>query len=164
MGQAFAESASSETRLLVTISIILIVVSLLALTRSITISLLVMLPAATGLVTMLAILVLTGGAMNVVTVITSILIMALGSDYGVFAVYASQRRETILGQGMASVHLCVWTTAVGTGALLLAHHPALYAVGVSMTSGHRRRISHRLHDDPHHLLSFAPPKITPRPQ
>jgi predicted RND superfamily exporter protein len=36
---------------------------------------------------------------------------------------------------MASVHLSFATTLVGTGVMIFAHHPALFLVGVSLTSG-----------------------------
>ena len=135
LAKAFAESASSETRVLVGISVAFIVISLLALTRSIRQSIIIMLPAATGIAAMLAVLVLCGQGMSVVTVVAAILVLALGSDYGVFAAYAWDRGEPILGQGMSSVLLSFLTTLAGTGAMLLARHPGLWLVGVSLTSG-----------------------------
>jgi predicted exporter len=135
LAQAFAESASSETRVLVGISVAFIVISLLVLTRSIRQSIIIMLPAATGMAAMLAVLVLVGQGMSVVSVVAAILVLALGSDYGVFAAYAWDRREPILGQGMSSVLLSFLTTLAGTGAMLLARHPGLWLVGVSLTSG-----------------------------
>jgi predicted exporter len=135
LAQAFADSASSETRVLVGISVAFIVISLLALTRSIRQSILIMLPAATGIAAMLAVLVLLGQGMSVVTVVAAILVLALGSDYGVFAAYAWDNHEPVLGQGMSSVLLSFLTTLAGTGAMLLARHPGLWLVGVSLTSG-----------------------------
>jgi predicted exporter len=120
---------------LVGISVAFIVISLLALTRSIRQSILIMLPAATGIAAMLAVLVLLGQGMSVVTVVAAILVLALGSDYGVFAAYAWDNHEPVLGQGMSSVLLSFLTTLAGTGAMLLARHPGLWLVGVSLTSG-----------------------------
>jgi len=135
LSQGFKESAISETHLLVGISVAFISVALLVLTRSVVKSLIIMLPSLTGLVAMLAALEMMSMSMSVVTVIASVIVLALTSDYGVFATYAFEGRETILGQGMASVHLSFVTTLVGTGVMLLAHHPALFQVGVSLTSG-----------------------------
>jgi predicted exporter len=135
LGDAFATSALSETRLLVGISAVFIVVFLLALTRNLLKSFLIMLPAFTGLIAMLAVLAATGASMNMVTVVASIAVLALASDYGVFAIYAWDNNEPLIGQGMASIHLCALTTVVGTAALIFATHPALYLVGVSLTSG-----------------------------
>jgi uncharacterized protein len=135
LGQAFAESAVSETRLLVGISVMFIVISLLVLTRSVVKSAIIMLPAVVGIVVMLATFVMMSLPISVVSVIAAVLVLALASDYGVFAVYAWERRETIFGQGMASMHLSSLTTLVGTAALLIAVHPALFLVGVSLTSG-----------------------------
>lgn len=135
MGDAFANAAVSETKLLVGISAVFIIAFLLLLTRSFIRSFLIMLPAFVGLVAMLAALAICGFSMNMVTVVAAIAVLALASDYGVFAVYAWDNKEPLIGQGMASIHLCAFTTVVGTAALLFAHHPALLLVGVSLTSG-----------------------------
>lgn len=135
LADAFATSAVSESRLLVGISAAFIIGFLLLLTRSLTRSFLIMLPAFTGLLAMLAVLAALSFSMNMVTLVAAIVVLALASDYGVFAIYAWDNKEPLIGQGMASVHLCAMTTAVGVAALLFAHHPALLLVGVSLTSG-----------------------------
>lgn len=135
LGDAFAQSALSETYLLVGISSVFIIGFLLLLTRSFIRSFLIMLPAFTGLLAMLAVLAAMHFSMNMVTVVAAIAVLALASDYGVFAVYAWENKERLLGQGMASIHLCALTTATGTAAMIFAHHPALLLVGISLTSG-----------------------------
>jgi predicted exporter len=135
LGQAFAETAVSESKVLVAVSVAFIVVSLLLLTRSVGKSIIIMLPAVAGVVAMLAVLILMSMSINVVSVVAAILVLALGSDYGVFSEYAWDGREPLLGQGMASVLLSFLTTLAGAGAMLLALHPALFLAGVSMTSG-----------------------------
>ena len=135
LAQAFAESASSETKVLVGISVAFIVISLIVMTRSFRQSIIIMLPSATGIAAMLAVLVLLGQGMSIVSVVAAILVLALGSDYGVFAAYAWDGHEPVLGQGMSSVLLSFLATLAGTGAMLLAKHPALWLVGVSLTSG-----------------------------
>ena len=135
VGHAFADAAAAESHFLVIISVIFIIVALLLLTRSPLKSLLIMLPALVGLVALMATMVMLSLSMNIVGVVAVILVLALASDYGVFAVYAWDNNETLLGQGMSSVHLCALTTMVGTGALMLARHPALFLVGVTLTSG-----------------------------
>jgi predicted exporter len=135
LSQGFKTSAISETHLLVGISVAFITIALLVLTRSVVKSLIIMLPVLSGLIAMLAVLEMMSMQMSVVTVIASVIVLALTSDYGVFAAYACEGRENILGQGMASVHLSFVTTLVGTGVMLFAHHPALFQVGVSLTSG-----------------------------
>ncbi len=135
LSQAFAESAVAENRLLVSVSAAFIVVSLLLLTRSVLKSTIIMLPAICGVIFMLATLTTLSLSISVVSVVVAILIMALASDYGVFAAYAWDGNERMLGQGMASMHLSSLTTLAGTASLIFAHHPALHLVGVSMTSG-----------------------------
>jgi len=135
LGQAFADAALSETRLLVGVSAAFIIIFLAVLTRSAVKSSIIMLPAFVGLIVMLAVLAIMSLSMSVVTVVAAILVLALTSDYGVFATYAWENHEPMLGQGMASVHLCALTTVVGTAALIFTRHPALHLVGVSLTSG-----------------------------
>jgi predicted exporter len=135
LGQAFAASAVSETRLLVGLSAAFIIVSLLLLTRSTVKSVIIMLPAIAGVIFMLALLTTLSLSISVVSVVVAILVMALASDYGVFSAYAWDGNESLLGQGMASMHLSSLTTLAGAGALIFARHPALHLVGVSMTSG-----------------------------
>ena len=135
MTRAFKESGIAETRLLIGISVAFIIVSLLLLTRSLTKSLIIMLPVLTGLVAMLAVLEMMSLSMSVATVVSSIIVLALTSDYGVFAVYAWENREPMLGQGMASVHLSFFTTLAAAGIMIFAKHPAFFLGGVSLTSG-----------------------------
>jgi predicted exporter len=135
ISDAFAKSAVSETNLLVSISVVFIVGSLLLLTRSAIKSLIMMLPAITGIIGMLAVMAMMSMTISVITVVAGIFVLALASDYGIFAVFAWDRGESLFGQGMASVHLSSVTTLVGSGALLLALHPATFLVGVSLTSG-----------------------------
>jgi predicted RND superfamily exporter protein len=135
LAQAFKDSGVSETRRLVGISIAFIMISLLALTRSWVKSLIIMLPVLSGLVAMLVALTMMNMSLSLLTVIAAIVVLALTSDYGVFAAYACDGRETILGQGMASVHVSCGTTAVGTGVMMFAKHPALFYVAFSLTAG-----------------------------
>ncbi|MGD0463269.1 MAG: MMPL family transporter [Tepidisphaeraceae bacterium] len=135
LAQAFKDSGISETHLLVGISVAFIIVSLLALTRSWVKSLIIMLPVLAGLVAMVAALSMMSMSLSLLTVIAAIVVLALTSDYGVFAAYACDGRETILGQGMASVHVSCGATAVGTGVMMFARHPALFYVAFSLTTG-----------------------------
>lgn len=94
-----------------------------------------MLPAAAGVIAMLFTLDVLSLPLSVVSVIASIMIIGLSSDYGIFAVFSWDEDETMFGHGMASMHLSSVTTLIGTVSLLFAKHPALHLVGVSMTSG-----------------------------
>jgi len=94
-----------------------------------------MLPVITGLICMLGVLTMLGLEINIVTVVAAVVILAITSDYGVFATYAWDNREPLMGQGMASMHLCAITTIVAGAVLIFAKHPALLMVGASLTSG-----------------------------
>jgi predicted exporter len=135
LAAAFKDSAISETHVLVSISVGFIILSLLVLTRSLIKSAIIMLPVIAGLIAMLAVLTMMSMSLSVLSVIAAIIVLALTSDYGVFATYACDSDETILGQGMASVHVSFGATLVGTGVMLFAKHPALFYVAVSLTAG-----------------------------
>jgi uncharacterized protein len=135
LAAAFKDSAVSETYLLVSISVGFIILSVLVLTRSWIKSAIIMLPVLAGLVAMLAVLTLMSMSLSVLSVVAAIIVLALTSDYGVFATYACDGDETILGQGMASVHVSFGVTLLGTSVMLFAKHPALFYVAVSLTSG-----------------------------
>ncbi|HEY1922883.1 MAG TPA: hypothetical protein VGG44_08950, partial [Tepidisphaeraceae bacterium] len=135
LAAAFKDSAISETHLLVSISVGFIILSVLVLTRSWIKSAIIMLPVISGLVAMLAVLAIMSMSLSVLSVVAAIIVLALTSDYGVFATYACDSDETILGQGMASVHVSFGATLVGTGVMLFAKHPALFYVAVSLTAG-----------------------------
>ena len=132
---AFAQSAVSESRLLAPIALALIVGSLIVMTRSVMQSALMLLPVVAGLTAMLAVMAALGIPISVVTVVVGIFVLALTTDYGVFAVLGWNRDEGLLGQGMISMHLSAATTVIGSAALLLGIHPATFQVGVSLTTG-----------------------------
>ena len=111
--------------MLVGISVAFIVISLLALTRSIRQSILIMLPAATGIGVMLAVLVLLGQGMSVVTVVAAILVLGLEAIMGFSRRMRGTTMKVVLGQGMSSVLLSFLTTLAGTGAMLLARSGAV---------------------------------------
>jgi predicted exporter len=135
LAAAFKDSAISETHLLVSISVGFIILSVLVLTRSLIKSAIIMLPVIAGLVAMLAVLTMMSMSLSVLSVVAAIIVLALTSDYGVFATYACDGDETILGQGMASVHVSFAVTLVGTSVMLFAKHPALFYVAASLTAG-----------------------------
>jgi uncharacterized protein len=135
VGAAFARSAVSESYLLVPIALALIIGSLIVMTRSAVQSALMLLPVIAGIVTMLAIMVALAIPISVITVVVGIFVLALTTDYGIFAVVGWNRDEGLLGQGMISMHLSAITTVIGSAALLLGIHPATFQVGVSLTAG-----------------------------
>ncbi len=91
------------------------------------------LPVATGLLGMFGIMAATGTAFNLFNVIAAILVIGLGVDYGIFMVcrvFEGHHRgvdRAVLASGL--------TTLAGFGALVLARHPALHSIGLSVLIG-----------------------------
>ena len=91
------------------------------------------LPVATGLLGMFGIMAATGTAFNLFNVIAAILVIGLGVDYGIFMVcrvFEGHQRgvdRAVLASGL--------TTLAGFGALVLARHPALHSIGLSVLLG-----------------------------
>jgi predicted RND superfamily exporter protein len=72
-------------------------------------------------------------AFNLSTLITGIALMGICVDYGIFMVYKC-RSNSRTGIVMA-VFLSALATIIGTGVLILAQHPALFYIGLTMTIG-----------------------------
>lgn len=135
LGQEMADASSSESRRIVLLSLAMILLIMLAMTRHVRRSLIMLTPALASILAMLALSVLTGRLLNPASIIAGIVVFGLCVDYGVFTVDAWRRNETMLGNGMSSVHLSWLTTMVGGSALLWAEHPVLFLVALTITTG-----------------------------
>jgi len=132
LGQALGEAVASESRLLMGISVVFILVSTFAIMRHWGDAVLSLLPAGAGLAVTLALLATTSQALNLASIIAVIVAIGLCVDYGALVVHAWKHSDATLLDGMASVHLAAWTTLIGAGSLLFARHPALFTVGVTL--------------------------------
>ena len=95
--------------------------------------LLSLIPVLTGILFMIGIMGGLGIAFNLFNVVSAILVIGLGVDYGIFMV-------TKLTQGLddateRAVFVSGLTTIIGFGALILARHPALHSIGLSVLMG-----------------------------
>jgi uncharacterized protein len=95
--------------------------------------LLALVPVVTGLVSMLGIMGLLGIEFNVFNIVATILIIGLCVDYGIYMVcritegldHSAER--AVLASGL--------TTLAGFGSLVLARHPAMHSIGVTVLLG-----------------------------
>jgi len=95
--------------------------------------LLALIPVVTGILFMIGVMGGLGIAFNLFNVVAAILIIGLGVDYGIFMV-------TKITQGLdaateRAVFVSGLTTIAGFGALVLARHPALHSIGLSVLIG-----------------------------
>ena len=95
--------------------------------------LLALLPVLTGLLVMFGGMGWLGLEMNLFNVVASILVIGLGVDYGIFMVCHSQQEEHLASS--RAILISGLTTLVGFGALVLARHPALHSIGLTVLLG-----------------------------
>jgi predicted exporter len=76
---------------------------------------------------------LVGLSLNMSSIIASMVVVGIVSDYGMFIVYYCKHKfktGTYLAVSFAAV-----TTLIGTGVLLFARHPMLFSIGTTLTTG-----------------------------
>jgi predicted exporter len=92
------------------------------------------LPSLVVAALVLALLSLTGVEANLLHVMSLIMVMGMGVDYGVFLVDSAGRRESV-GATMLSLLMSCLTTAFVFGTLAFSSQPALRAIGVTTAVG-----------------------------
>lgn len=101
--------------------------------RNVTNSLLAMVPGITGTFVVIGFMGWRGIPLNIFHILSAILIVGLAVDYGIFIVckltggYSHEAEKAVLVSGL--------TTMAGFGALVLARHPAMHAIGVAVMLG-----------------------------
>lgn len=133
LSQSIARVIYSDMVLMSGITAVLIVVLTFLYFRNIREVVLALIPAVTSIVWLFGSMSLLGIAFNLSTLITSIALMSICVDYGIFMIFRC-RYDLRTGIVMA-VALAALTTVMGTGVLIFAKHPALYTVGLTMTVG-----------------------------
>ena len=74
-----------------------------------------------------------GRSLDVSNLIAGIMVLGLTIDYGICMVFAY--RDGIQEEVFQAVTLCAVTTVLGSVVLLLAKHPALFSIGVTLVAG-----------------------------
>lgn len=87
-------------------------------------------PLVTGVVWFVGIMSFLKIPLNVINIVASIVSTGVIVDYGLGITY--QYRHKLRTGTIIAVTLSAATNIIGTGALLFAHHPALYSTGVAM--------------------------------
>jgi len=128
-----SRSAMSELLFLAVLGIGATVILTLLLLRSVRLTILALVPVITGLAAILGVMVMLGLSLSIPGIIAALVAVGIVSDYGMFVVYYCKHKyETGTYE---AVSLAAVSTFIGAGALLLARHPTLYAVGVAMVTG-----------------------------
>jgi len=101
--------------------------------RNLKMVLLALIPVVSGMLFMVGVMGALEIAFNLFNVVAALLIIGLGVDYGIFMVSKLSKGSS---QGTEqAVLVSGLTTLVGFGALVLARHPALHSIGITVLLG-----------------------------
>ena len=143
MSDALMDSAKSlvefekKALILVFSALIIIFVILLIAYRNPIYSLLAILPPVAALITGFSVAFFTGRGFNIMHLTSSILLLGIAVDYGIFVTTAFKNnydKEEILAT-FKSVFVCALTTLAGFGVLSLSSNQAIFSLGTSMFAG-----------------------------
>lgn len=131
--RALSETFTTEiTRITIHAFIAVVVVTTLLVRRP-RLVLAALIPPMTGVAGLLLIMAATGLDANVINLMGGIVVFGLSMDYSYTMIHGMRHRTE--GASRLVVHLSALTTIVGAGVLLLARHPALFTIGVTLTIG-----------------------------
>ncbi len=101
--------------------------------KDIRLSVIALVPVVTSIIMIAGVIRLAGLAVNMFSIIASMIVVGIVSDYGMFvAYYCKNKFQTGTYQ---AVTFAAATTLIGAGALLFARHPLLFSVGVTLLTG-----------------------------
>ncbi|MBT3286492.1 MAG: MMPL family transporter [Victivallales bacterium] len=115
------------------IALVIIGGLLLLVLRSARLAAIAMVPVLSGILFMFGAMAVLGLSLNLFNLVSAILIIGVGVDYGIFMLHHTTdgnelpTRRAVLVSGL--------TTLAGFGVLILARHPALHAIGTSVSLG-----------------------------
>ena len=95
--------------------------------------LLALVPVISGILFMVGVMGGLGISFNLFNIVAAVLIMGLGVDYGIFMV--NKISQNVDDHTERAVFVSGLTTLAGFGALVLARHPALHSIGLTVLLG-----------------------------
>lgn len=133
-GRALSDSISTftarEVRILAPLAMLLNLLLTWFFFREWRYTLIALVPLATGVIWLVGIMSLFGIPLNVVNIVAAIVSTGVIVDYGNGIAY--ECRHNLRTGTVIAVTLSALTNVIGCGALLFAHHPALFSTGVAM--------------------------------
>lgn len=115
-----------------TIALLSIITTLIILFRNAGEVISSLIPAAAGLAGISVVFALFNIEVNLFHIVSLPLIIGLATDYGIFITTESIHEKNTARRG---VLLCGATTIAGFGVLILAQHPSLHAIGITVMTG-----------------------------
>ncbi len=101
--------------------------------RSLPLTLVALSPAFAAVVGLLAVMAVAGRPLSIANLISGIIVFGLSIDFGMHILHACRHPQG--AHARVAVTFAAITTIMGGAALLFAHHPALYSVGLTLTIG-----------------------------
>ena len=93
-------------------------------------------PVISGIFAIFPVFLLFNTPINAISCVAVIIITGLAIDYGIFAVSACDSNSSSFSKdAFAALTLSVISTFIGASALLFANHPALFSIGLVVSSG-----------------------------
>jgi predicted RND superfamily exporter protein len=123
----------SDVKRMAGIAAVIIVCLVFVFLRGVRTAAVALVPVVTSVVWLSGGVSLLGLEFNAANLVAFILVMGLCVDYGIFMVYRSA--SGIKSGTMVAVTLSAITTLAGAGVLLIAKHPAVFSVGVTLLIG-----------------------------
>jgi predicted exporter len=102
--------------------------------RRVSLALAAFLPALLAAATTVAILSLAGFALNLLHVVSLLLVLSMGVDYGVFLVESRTHPQEVAATVLSLLACCV-STVLAFGLLAMSSNPALRAIGLTTGLG-----------------------------
>ncbi len=132
-GRQLSQAIAMDFSQFISFAGLAVVLLLVILFRRLSDVLLAILPVLSGLLFMFGGMTWLGLEMNLFNVVASILIIGLGVDYGIFMTCHSRQSEDLASS--RAVLVSGLTTLVGFGALVIARHPAMNSIGITVLLG-----------------------------
>ena len=114
-------------------AVLAVLLALTLLVRRWRLVLVALIPPVSGVAGLAVAMRLTGLSANVVNLMAGVVVFGLSMDYSYTLMHGLRHRTE--GASRLVIHLSAVTTMVGAGVLLLARHPALFSIGLTLTIG-----------------------------
>jgi uncharacterized protein len=133
LSKRISEAVHTDVLFMTGVAALLVVLLTYLYFRNVKELMLALVPVVTSVSWVFGLMAVLGIAFNLSTLITGVALMGICVDYGIFMVYKC-RANAKAGIAMA-VFLSAVATIIGTGVLILANHPALFYIGLTMSIG-----------------------------
>ena len=134
MNETFLGNLKNDFNNLVSYSFIVVLLILLLFYRSLSLTLVTIIPIALTWLLTIGIMGLLHIEFNIFNIIISTFIFGLGIDYSIFItnglLHENRTGEKVLATHKTSIILSLITTILGVGVLIFAKHPALYSISL----------------------------------